>query len=347
MAVLKTKFIRYPNEREAWGELGVATEQSIKDHIYDFHQFMTQDLGLVQTADTGQLDVNNIPNLDLKAKYDVSTTAKWTAWSYGYLMYAFTDPKQADVPLFIRFEFKMTDGSYTGNTSYRSRTYLNIHCRLMGQSDGAGNATDNTLNLGWDLTNFFAASSNNGNWFSNTMSDSYGFFDDVEGRLYLCICPGIYKGTAQPYTAPQAHIYIERSRNESNVVTNEYVMVQNYSRGLWDTTERYRQFSTQFSSYDRVTYSSTQTSYVPLDGVTINTGMRYNIFRTINVNPKTMEMTTNSNVLSYYNNDISSSGIEVNVKLSETETRRYITVSPTTSCTYTYSTNYGHMIRIE
>lgn len=347
MAELKTKFIRYPNEREAWGELGIASEQSIKDCIVDIHDFFTNTLGLAQTDDSGQIDFTNISDLNIKSIYDKSTTSRFTSFSYGYAVYEFTDELQSEYPIYIKLQFNMIDGSYNTNASYRSRTYFSVVINVMGQTDGSGNSVSGAMNLGYTLSPMFATSSNNANNFSNTLNDSYGFFDKQEGRLFFCLCPTMYKGSADSvYTAPLGTFYVERSKDSSNVVNEQYVMVQSYSRGTWDSATVNRQFNTYFSTYDAVTYNSSLCSYVPMDGITTNTGMRYNIFRTISVNPRTKEITANSNVLSYYDADIPCSGIEVDVRLSDLETRRYITVSPTTTRTYTYNAKFGHLIRV-
>lgn len=348
MAELKSKFIRYPNEREAWGEYGTATEQSIKDCIIDVHDFFTNTLGLLQTDDSGQIDFENITDLDLKNIYDVSTTARFNVFSYGYAVYEFTDRYQSNKPIYIKLDFNMYDGSYNATTTYRSRTYFGLNFTVTGQTDGSGKpTTGSNMNFSWILTPLFSASSNNENNFSNTISDSYGFFDKEEGRLFFCLCPGMYKGTGSGVSSvPLGTFYIERSKDSANNVNDQYVMCQTYSRGTWDSNTINRQMNTYFLTYDGVTYNSNLGSYVPMDGISTNTGMRYNIFRTINVNPKTYEMTTNSNILSYYNTDMPSSGIEVDVRLSETETRKYITVSPTSTATYVYNVKYGHLIRV-
>lgn len=350
MAILKRKFIRYPNEREAWGEYGTPSEESIKNHIRDFHEYLVNDLGLIQTEDQGQLDLDNIPDLDLKTKYDQSTTGRWTSWSYGYLMYQFTDARQSEYPIYLRFQFNMVDGSYTSGTSYRSRTYLSIRLNVMTNTDGSGSISLGGTNLAYDITPFYTHSSNNNNKFSQNQTDSYGFFDSEDGRLFLNICPGMHKGTSD-YTyvsgAPQLCIYIERCLTSSSVEVDKFFLVQVYSRGHWDSSETYRRMNTYFSTYDNVGYNNYLTSYIPMEGLTPNTSTRYNIFRTINVNPRSLEMTTNRNILSYSNNEIPLSGVEVDVRISENETAKYITVSPSQTAVYVYSLNYGHLIRIE
>lgn len=350
MAILKRKFIRYPNEREAWGEYGTPSEESIKNHIRDFHEYLVNDLGLIQTEDQGQLDLDNIPDLDLKTKYDQSTTSRWTSWSYGYLMYQFTDARQTEYPIYLRFQFNMVDGSYTSNTYYRSRTYLNVRFNVMTSTDGSGSGSPQATNLAFDLTPFYSHSSNNSNRFTQNQSDSFGFFDSENGRLFLTICPGMYKGTSDyTYTSnsPQICLYIERCLPSSSVEVDNYFLVQVYNRGLWDTSETYRRMNTYFCTYDNIIYNHYLTSYIPMEGLVPNTSTRYNIFRTINVNPRSLEMSTNLNMLSYSNNEIPLLGVEVEVRISETETAKYITVSPSQTSTYVYTTNYGHLIRID
>lgn len=349
MAILKRKFITYPNERQAWGEFGTPSEESIKNHIIDFHDYLVNDLGLVQTDDQGQMDLANIPDLDLKTKYDISDTGRWAQWTYGYLMYQFTDSRQSEYPIYLRFQFNMVDASYTGGTSYRSRTYLSIRLNVINSTDGLGAVPSGTTNLAYDLAPFYTYSSNNTNRFTMNQTDSYGFYDSENGRLFLCICPGMYKGTSD-YTyatnVPQMSFYIERCLPTSSVEVDNYFMVQVYSRGHWDTSETYRRINTNFATFDNITYSSYLTSYIPMEGLVPNTSTRYNIFRTINVNPRSLEMSTNLNMLSYINGEIPLSGIEVEVRISENETAKYITVSPSQTSTYVYTTNYGHLIRI-
>lgn len=348
MAELKRKFIRYPNEREAWGIYGYASEESLKNTIRDIHSFFTTDLGLRQSPDIGQLDLTNIPDIGMKAIYDASTTSRWTLWSYGYTLYEFTDPLQTDFPIFIKLEFQVVDGSYSNSTNYRSRTYLNIRTSIMSATDGAGLAVDGRMNFVYNQSPSVHSSSSANDYFESNIADSYGFYDDVAGRLYVCICPNIKKGSLDiGNQQPQMNFYIERSKNVVNDVTTDYVLIQNYQRGLYDSTAFMTQFNTVYSTKEKLNFQSAAGSHVPMDGIQTNAATRSNLFRTISVNPFNNELIPNSNILSYLNADIPISGVVVDVNLSESEVGKYITVSPSTCGVYVWSSNYGHLIRVE
>lgn len=347
MAELKRKFIRYPNEREAWGVYGYASEESLKNTIRDIHTFFTIDLGLTQSPDTGQLDLANIPDVGMKAIYDASTTGRWSRWSYGYTVYEFTDPLQNDFPIYIKLEFQVIDGSY-GNQDYKSRTYLNVRTSIMSATDGAGQPIGGRMNIVYEQFPALCHSSYNHDVFENNISDSYGFYDKDNGRLYVCVCPGIMKGTFNHSTIqPQMNFYIERSKNALNNVTNDYIQVQNFQRGVIDDPNQMRQFNMLYSTKELLNYQSNAGSHVPMEGIQGNTATRSNLFRTISVNPLTNELLPNSNVISYLNKDIPLSGIIVDVKLSDSEVGKYVTVSPSTCGVYVWSSNYGHLIRVE
>lgn len=85
--------------------------------------------GLVQTSDSGQLDIDAVSALPVDG-----------AWS-GYRMYRFNDLMQSQYPIFIKLEFGCGyEGLTLGNSSHRSRT-INIVVSVGLATDGAGNFT--------------------------------------------------------------------------------------------------------------------------------------------------------------------------------------------------------------
>ncbi len=348
MAELKRKLIRYPNEREAYGIYGYTSEQSIKDTINDIDSFFVNDLKLKRSVDAGQLDLDNIPDLDIKSIYDKSTTARWTSWSYGYKMYEFTDVLQSEFPIILKLDFRVTDTSYTGTTSYRSRPYMGVRLTVMSASDGQGQPVTGFMNFSSDQFPGFGSSSNSSDFFEDNVTDSYGFYDNTGGRLYVCICPNMIRSTSSEHRKqPMINFYIERSTDYNNNPTAEYIMFQDYQRGYWDSGTIERRNNTYFRTKETLSYNSFAGSYIPMDGLSVRTSSRTNLFRTLSVHPRTNQITPNSNMLSYLNADIPISGVLTNVRLSETEVGTYITVSPSSNNVYVWSSSYGHLIRVD
>lgn len=103
-----TYFNRYPLTTKSFE---FYTDQTVaKNAIKDFNQGML-DAGLVRSSDNNQLDVDNIPDLELLQSLNIN---KSTNYSYLYdgtytkfqpLVYMFTDDKQETLPIYIKIEF--------------------------------------------------------------------------------------------------------------------------------------------------------------------------------------------------------------------------------------------------
>lgn len=345
MATLKYKKIRYPNEREAYGIYGYASEQSLKNTINDIHEFLTTDLGLVQTTDAGQLDLANIPDININKIYTDNNTMRFTSWSYGYLIYDYIDRFSSEFPIKLKFEFTVTEIAGGTSSSYQSRPIMGATVSVLSQTDGAGQSTG-LVNVKTFQFPGYTNSSNTSDVYEYNETSSYGFNDSVGCRFYVCICPGTKKGTSSSvYAIPMIHFYFERSTNNVNNPTRDYVLFQNFQRGQSNGTSSI-QNPTIFFNSSGATYSTVLGSQVPMDGLVDVTNSRKNLFNTINVHPVTHDISYNNNMLSYYNDNMPVSGIITKVKVSDDKTVDYVTVSTTQNQCHVWSTSYSHLIRV-
>ena len=90
------------------GYEGIATESSVKVAINDIFTFLTQELGLTYIQTNGDLDLQNIPDLNIAthaSQYNTLNTGE--SLTYGFHIFAFNDEFQESKPLFLRFNYNM------------------------------------------------------------------------------------------------------------------------------------------------------------------------------------------------------------------------------------------------
>lgn len=218
MTTLITKQILVPNDRYTNIALDdIYQRASVKSMC----EFFENDLGLVQTADTGQLDHNNIPVINVQDIYNKSTT-NWRAplFSYGYKIYVIQDNKNMD-PLYLKIQFGLQDLSYNGTVDYRSYTSMMINVSVMGSTNGAGLFGGKGINLTHLYSNtreYPQGGDTNINYVGyNMQSNSYGFYDKENGRLFIALFPNsrftVYQNLSNPLL--RFGFYIEKLLDNS------------------------------------------------------------------------------------------------------------------------------------
>ena len=125
---------------------GTQTLATFKGWAKGFHDALIA-VGLVQTSDTGQVDLNAVA---------VLPTASTTV---GYIIYRFNDTMQATAPLFLRIEYKV-------GASSRAR----IDFQVGTSTDGAG-----TLNGFAAVANLVLASNADSNPYSTFVAAGDGY----------------------------------------------------------------------------------------------------------------------------------------------------------------------------
>lgn len=100
------------------------TVENVKKWITDFHGLMLS-AGLVQTSDTGQLDINSISAINN------------TLVPYGFKLYELLDSQSSNLRLLIKVEFCGHSWGNASGVGYGPATYISVG----STTDGAGNFT--------------------------------------------------------------------------------------------------------------------------------------------------------------------------------------------------------------
>lgn len=128
---LVSKIIRIPNERVAMGiesSQDTNKQNSINNAILDIITSL-QDSGLLLVPFNGELDLNNIPDINIPNIRSKNDLNGGVFISIGYKYFAFTDTMQNDYPIMLKFDFGVVNASTTGVNSVwfaiKLTTYFN------------------------------------------------------------------------------------------------------------------------------------------------------------------------------------------------------------------------------
>jgi hypothetical protein len=181
-----------------------ATGQQVIDWIENFRQAMLE-IGLVQTADTGQFDPATFVYTPPTAA-DVVIT---------YLMFAFDDALQATAPIFIKVTIYATRRHGTGN-------YTGGLVTVGSQTDGAGNVTGSdavvfTTNIGTTST----TTSTMPGW--SPGNPSYASYSKEKGFAGCMFSPGMNGFSTQYF--PIVGFLVERIPDESGTPTERGITI--------------------------------------------------------------------------------------------------------------------------
>lgn len=294
MATLIQKYVKYPND---YLMNTMLDDTENKESVKSICKFLEEDLGLVQTSDTGQLDHNNIQSINVKDVYDKSTTARASApFRYGYKVYNIEDTNGMD-PLYLKLTFGLQDMSF--NAIARSYTTLVIELELYGSTNGAG------LYGGAGINQYYKTCNTNVPTMSSQVdlsrshysiiSDSYGFYDKSNGRLFICLFPYSRSAYYTQINGPSLRfgIYLEKVTDNSvidNVLynTNFLLMTNTFAETI---TSYQRTSLLYFNQKYGYTASSTSFDYKPAN-------YNYNYFNTNTVS-KSMIISPITQIVTY------------------------------------------------
>lgn len=184
------------------------TQDQIKSVIKQFDTAMIH-VGLVRSSDTGQLDTNNIPDLDIKTGLNISGSMDYyrsngTYVQYLPLVYCFTDDAQATSPIYIKiiFEIARINGRYyqyvPANAEFK-------FAAILGTTWQVGNSTDGISNIQNPVTYYAGPFSASGQYNYNyqvTNQTNYSYqnsvihFNKEKGILMVNVCPGYRVGVS-------------------------------------------------------------------------------------------------------------------------------------------------------
>lgn len=184
------------------------SQQSIKDCIKEIHQ-MFIDAGLQRSADSGQLDPDNIPDFDLTyfhaegqsiADYPTHNgTTQRTYIQTPSLVYMFTDVLHTTKPVYISLVFRLAriDRYLSSKTKY---AYMLIPIVNIGSSTtgsgliGTSMLITNTNNLGYSTQTLFNRADNTNTMyenrrFNNYFQNSFVYYNSSKGIFYCNLLP--------------------------------------------------------------------------------------------------------------------------------------------------------------
>lgn len=301
-----------------------------KAHYLELHDWLLA-AGWVQTADTGQLDIDGIVSSPAKDVY------------IGYRMYEIDDDLSA---LGYKIHMKIEFGAYTESSTanYHNGTTPSLYVSLGHKTDGAGNLLSHSESpLGIvsgrvrqpQSANATANSSSFGrpqyayNYVCrNEEKGFYGFVFYANGR------GANWYHISSPYNAASFALFIQRSLNDAGEVTNDgfstYMPRSVSSGSRWPT---YQQDNSIYNLshnfvYDSNTVYDSHTTSVRLggshappvsDGVQLNNGNTALRGR----------LRTNPNLIVYRSADLPE-GQEFEVEVAPGDVRNFIALGPGT-----------------
>lgn len=235
---MTTKYFNTPANAETLPLVKVILHELLDSLIY---------VGLVQTADTGQLDIDAIASLPGNATY--------RSGAIGYFVFRMNDTHQSATPIFIRFDI------YRIQANGPSQSTIGIMVTVGSATDGAGNMVGDTR----IFTNVTSASNASygaapaGVNFPSYFSCSEGFFGitwKVAAMTY-----GISGGTNTRGRATAA--FISRTQDDSGDYTSDgfYTLGSDVSSGA--------NASPFYSSY---CYVGSYQTYIPYPGMLLGGG---------------------------------------------------------------------------
>lgn len=345
-----------PNLRKSGGQL------PFKNHIKEFDQLL-KDIGLIRTTTTGQLDTNNIEDLDLSLCF-TSLSSYWnyntnqSVW-YAPLEYAFDDSLQSLYPVIIKFEFFFFRAHIRTILDVTEMPHFGCRITISGQ------VTPIVL---WQIPSFHASlsPSTSQTWTLNNYAtiyknrESYICYDKQKGYLYINYCPSLRytlggQSTASIPLNSSIHLLINRSKDNFNNITDDYIKVisqipnTNYNASFTYTTNSNGSLSTNRSVF--YYYISPYAPPTPLYQSDIGFQTPYSATINYNNGQFYTYMTTNydasNSALKYDpfvligNKDMSTAltGLIYNIKINDTETKKYLCISQDDTGGYPYSAN--------
>lgn len=169
------------------------TQQEIKDFIKTFDTIMIES-GLVRAPDTGQLDTNDIKDLDFHTKltydpdqYRENATTSGSV-SFKPLVYCFSDSLQSTNPVYVSFTFEY--GKVCRGGSNALKLPVGLYCVIR-----VGNSTDSNSNIINPISIFpyYSIFDNSGRYeallTNYSIQDSIINYDKEKGILFLNVLP--------------------------------------------------------------------------------------------------------------------------------------------------------------
>ncbi len=356
---LVSKMIRYPDELQIMGlayngdtanqGTQIPSQQTANDCINDICNFLT-DLGLIIVPTQSELDLNNIPDLQIYNYTNTNNNLNYMERkNIGFKRFAFNDKYQDTCPLFIELHFSLIKiNGKVANYRYNNRFAFNIVLKLI---NGNNIVLDSFDICSQTYRSYISASTGNVTYYvlKQTKSNSSGFYTD--GRLFLNILPD------------RNITFVRDNANvESNSVYISFYIERNYEYIKFipithnnETTSSSELINESLSAFNYYSYNNdnnytniTDNIFIPfLNKNPNNIENEPAIFKTIDYNTKTNELVNNFNILTTSSTNLSDTLSEYEINI-DNENKKYIGINFGSKLKYYIrSKSYSILLRVD
>lgn len=338
----------------------IGGQDKCKQFIYDFNSAMLN-IGLVRSADAGQLDVDNISDVsftglvDNTTVYPAANNSSCTVF-YAPIIYIFTDSLQASAPITLKYEF-----GFGKTLMHNSSTQPTLAACFITRLT----ITFKTQTFTFDSAPHLLYSSNtnastainiaNGNYFTRYIDkNSAASYNADKGYLFLNICPNItfnsdYYTQYNAYPNSFIGFVLQRSMVD-NAPTGDYISLINFNSYVSNNTIA-NSAAISATSYSRRIINSSSTSstfttsfQLPTSSVSFMKNGQYYV-------GMSTQLDINNNIPVYdpYVLLINSAGalqsnIIYDVNISDSESYQYITIANNDICSYPFNNANGLLV---
>lgn len=290
-----------------------------KTIFQDVHDNLVMIPQIVQTADTGQLDISAVAALPDDGSYA------------GYRIYRFADALQATMPIFIKLEFGCGMEGYWAGSQTRSRT-LNIRVSIGKGTNGAGVISSLIDPITYTCPQPMTGQNPTVSTQLTAPGESYACFNEAAGFFGFFYGVGSrnvpFSGSGGQYIGCTLGIMIQRTTDDNGVATGEGASIlhqQNIATNVADPRSEatfvnhllyIRSASNDVMRSRRAAYRNFANLATPIDGVP-------QLHPVFTCTPRIRQLT---GVLSYRSTDIGR-GIEFQAEIIPGQVRNYIALS--------------------
>ncbi len=365
MAEVKVKNITYVSELECMGTQNGTVDansaskfvppnfSSLKQFIIDFNNFIEYDLGLSRVGDSDQIDINNLSFIDnlhdiqtyMKA---LNTYEKFMDLMYGYNIFAFNDSLQDTKPLYLKFEYNLTNiCPKSSNTGHYPRFAFSIKFSLIDALTNTVILTERLCN--GNARNLWSAPSSIS--LTQTLKSSFGFYND--NALYINIMPKksfswVGNGTSIPTTeSPYINFYLERKENYIKFI-NMSKFRESPTNGQ-DPALNSTNTNISYYGYSSQIFNSTSGIYIPYNSQAIKiTNNQFPCFKTIDIDLNTNAIEDSDKVMVTYTGQTSNIDYQVvDIKQSNGDIKKYMINNHRDNIYFIGRADYSLMFRID
>ncbi len=360
MSELKYYDIRNVNDLEMNGikeYVGASSDISVKNAINDIFIFLTQELGLTYIQTNGDLDLQNIPDLNIAthaSQYNTLNTGE--SLTYGFHIFAFNDEFQESKPLFLRFNYNMVNAiAKVNHGNCKNCLFFYIKLDVLTKISPTSNYnqifTTDLCNIVYNIYD---------NWYSNVSHAnaakinfinklSYGFYNPEKSKLYINIYPNkscvgsvYYNNDINILNSSYISFYIERNQNFITFINLSYGIYQSNTWDIINVLNASNQRSLSMYSYNGISLTSNDGFFIPFVSET-PTNYGNSVWKTTLIDPAMKYISSTDNILSYYNSQLGTSGIVTSIDNVGT----YVSYSCSDQICYARYTNVGLLLRID